>query len=82
MTTGNASTKGHKMAKEQHMQLGVMTAELHKVCKLQQKQIDLLKQQLQLQHKDIELKKHKLQVKEAALKVFLSGHNNATRWEE
>ena len=37
MTAGKASTQGHEMAKELHIQLGVMTAELCKVCKLQQK---------------------------------------------
>ena len=67
---GKAHTQGCEMAKELHTQLGVMTAELHKVYKLQQKQLDLQEQQLELQCKDIELRKHKLQMKEAALKVL------------
>ena len=40
MTAGKASTQGCEMAKELHT-LGVMTAELCKVHKLQQKQTDL-----------------------------------------
>ena len=58
------------MAKELDTQLGVMTAELCKVHKLQQKQLDLQEQQLELQYKGIELRQHKLQMKEAALKVL------------
>ena len=72
MTAGKASNQCHKMAKELHTQLGFMTAELHNLCKLQQKQTYLLEQQLELQCKDIELRKHELQVKEAALEVFFS----------
>ena len=68
MTAGKASTQGCKMAKELHTQLGVMTAELHKVCKLQQKQLDLQEQQLELYCKDMELRQCELQMKEAALK--------------
>ena len=48
LTAGMASTQGHKMAKQLHTQLGVMTPELHKVHKLQQKQTDLLEQLLEL----------------------------------
>ena len=70
MTTGKASTQSHNMAKELHTQLGIMAAELHKVHKLQQKQIDLQEQQLELQCKDIELWQCELQMKEAALKVL------------
>ena len=70
MTAGKASTQGHKMAKGLHTQLGVMTAELCKVHKLPQKQLDVQEQQLQLQCKDIELRQCKLQMKEAALKVL------------
>ena len=70
MTAGKASTQGCEMAKELHTQLGVMTAELCKVCKLQQKQLNLQEQLLELQCKDIELRQGKLQMKEAALKVL------------
>ena len=58
------------MAKEFNTQLGVMRAELHKLCKLQQKHIDLQEQQLKLQCKDIELRECRLQMKEAAIKVL------------
>ena len=70
MTTVKASTQGHRMANELHTHLGVMTAELHKVHKLQQKQLNLQEQQLELQSKDIELRQCKLQMKEAALKML------------
>ena len=68
-TAGKASTQGHELTTEVHTKLGVMTTELHKVCKLQQEQLALQKQQLELQQKEFALREWKLLVKEAAIKV-------------
>ena len=56
-TAGKASTQGHELTTEFHTKLGVMTTELCKVHKLQQKQLALQKQQLELQQKEVALKR-------------------------
>ena len=53
-----------------HTQLGAMTRELHKVCKLQQEQLALQEQQLELQWKESALRKQDLQAREAVLRVL------------
>ena len=67
---GKTSTWDCELTMKFHTQLGVMTTELHKVCKLQQEQLTLKKQQLELQQKEFALREWELQVKEATLKVL------------
>ena len=46
---GKTRTQDHELTLKLHTQLGAMTTELCKVCKLQQEQLALQKQQLELQ---------------------------------
>ena len=67
---GKASAWDHELTLKFHTQLGAMITELCKVCKLQQEQLALQKQQLELQQKESALRDWELQAKEAALKVL------------
>ena len=69
-SAGKTSIQDNELALKLHTQLGSMTRELHKVCKLQQEQLPLQEQQLELQQKESALREQELQAREAVLRAL------------